>query len=142
MAGVSCHRFTSRKQRAHIRKGNAHIVTVKPASIPSVLEPDLDLFGFDIRENWALADKLLAANRTWLWALVIEPLEGFNLLRCVPNILAVVYPWFTILAGHFHLQSDNCNLLIKKPNQNQLAPPEAQSPTLLRASNQQKQPQI
>lgn len=75
-------------------------------TLPSVLEPDLDLFRLDVGENWALANKLLTPNRTRLWALMIEPLEGFNLLRCVSDILAIVNrTLFTILAGHCHLQS-------------------------------------
>ena len=59
-------------------------------NLPSVLEPNLDLFGFDVGENGTLSDELLTAKRTWFWTFMVEPLQCFHLFRCVPNVLAVV----------------------------------------------------
>ena len=58
--------------------------------IPSVLEPNFDLFGLNVGEDRALADELLAANGAGFGAVMIEPLEGLNLLRCITDILPVV----------------------------------------------------
>jgi len=60
------------------------------------------LFGLNVGENGALEYELLAANGTRFGAIVIEPLQGFNLLRCVTDILPVIHSVFaTILAGHY-----------------------------------------
>lgn len=77
--------------------------------IPSILKPNFDLFGFNVRENGALPNELLATNGAGFGAVVIEPLQGFDLLRRVADILAIVeVRWLlTILAGHCHLQIKN-----------------------------------
>lgn len=73
--------------------------------IPSILKPDFDLLRLDIGENGALSDQLLATNGTGFRTFVIEPLKGFNLLRCVSNVFTVVDTMFvTILAGHSHFK--------------------------------------
>lgn len=59
-------------------------------SIPPILKPNFDLLWFDIGENWAFPDKLLAAHRTGFWAFIIKPLKGFHLLWCVPNVLPII----------------------------------------------------
>lgn len=56
--------------------------------IPSILEPDFDLFGLNVRENRALPNQLLPSQRARLWAFRVDSLQGLNLLWCVPHILA------------------------------------------------------
>jgi hypothetical protein len=69
------------------------------------LEPNFDLFGLNVGENWALPNELLAANGAGFGAIMIEPFQGFDLLRRVPDILAIVHDrLLTILAGHCHIQ--------------------------------------
>lgn len=60
-------------------------------------------------ENRVFTNKLLAAHWTGLWTLMIQPFKSFNLLRCITDILPVIFKWFTILAGHWHLISYNPN---------------------------------
>ena len=59
-------------------------------AIPSILKPDFNLFRLNVGENRAFPNKLLAANGARFRALMIEPLKGFDLLRCVPDVLSVV----------------------------------------------------
>ena len=67
------------------------------------MEPNLDLFGFDVGENGTLSDELLTAKRTWFWTFMVEPLQCFHLFRCVPNVLAVVQCHLApIFAGWTH----------------------------------------
>ena len=46
--------------------------------LPLILEPDLDLLKFDIGEDGALPNQLLAVHRTGFWALMVEPLKGLH----------------------------------------------------------------
>jgi hypothetical protein len=72
----------------------------RKGGIPSVLEPNFDLFGLDVGENGALPYKLLAAHGAGFWAVVVEPFERLNLLGRVPHILTVIHSiLITILAG-------------------------------------------
>lgn len=56
--------------------------------LPTVLKPDFDLFGLDVRKNGTLPDQLLAPERAGLWTLGIDSLESFDLLGGVPDILS------------------------------------------------------
>jgi len=60
------------------------------------------LLRLNVGENRTLTNELLAANGTGFGAVMIKPLEGFNLLRRVTDIFPVIQSWFTILAGHCH----------------------------------------
>lgn len=71
--------------------------------LPSVLEPNLDLFGFDVGENGALSYELLAAEGTWFGAFMVEPFECFHLFGCIADVLAVVHCHLgPIFAGRTH----------------------------------------
>lgn len=62
---------------------------------PSILEPNFDLFGFNVGKYGALSDELLPPQGTWLRAFSIDPLQSLNLLWCVPHILA----WIHLVVG-------------------------------------------
>lgn len=81
--------------------------------VPSILEPNFDLLRFNVREDRTFSDKLLTAHWTWFRTIMIKPLKGFNLLRCIPDILSVIqHHRLTILAGsHFFLNLTNLNAL-------------------------------
>jgi hypothetical protein len=59
---------------------------------PSILEPDLDLFGLDVCQDGALAQQLLPARGCGLGALSVHPFQRLHLLRRVPHVLARVHP--------------------------------------------------
>jgi hypothetical protein len=90
------------------------------------LEPNFDLFGLNVGENWALPNELLAANGAGFGTIMIEPFQGFDLLRRVPDILAIVHVnrILTILAGHCHHQNSTSQIPTKYIFATQLSPKE------------------
>ena len=62
--------------------------------LPSILEPNFDLFRFYVRENRTFPYQLLAAHRAWLRTVMVEPFKCFYLFWCVPNVLSVVHCYF------------------------------------------------
>lgn len=70
---------------------NSKIAFLLLERIPSILEPNFDLPRLNVRENGTLTYELLTANRTGFRAFMIKPLESFNLLRCITDILSVIH---------------------------------------------------
>jgi hypothetical protein len=62
-------------------------VTSGGGGSPSILEPDLDLFGLDDCQDGALAQQLMPAREGGLGALGVHPLQRIHLLRRVPHVL-------------------------------------------------------
>lgn len=56
-------------------------------NIPSILEPDFDLFGLDVGKDGALTNQLLPPHRARLGALRVHSLQCLHLLRRVPHVL-------------------------------------------------------
>lgn len=55
------------------------------------MEPDFDLFGFNIRQNWTFSNQLLPAQRTRFRTLSINPFQCFDLLSCVTDIFSSIH---------------------------------------------------
>ena len=60
-------------------------------NIPAILEPDLDLLGFDVGENRAFANELLAAHGARFRALSVHSLERIHLLCSIADVLSAVH---------------------------------------------------
>lgn len=79
--------------------------------IPPILKPNFNLLRLDVGEGGAFPDELLPPQWARFWAFTVDSLEGFDLLRCVPDIFSLIsrHNPFVSRSHSYHVPNNSAN---------------------------------